>query len=267
MGMEITRGRNLRAEDRAGAPLAMVVNEAMVRRFFRPDEDPIGQRMYVISRPDEVFEIVGVVENTRHVSLEAEPQPAYYVSYAQLPFDWFLRDMTVTARTAADPASLVPALRAAIAGVDPGIMVTNVATMSDRVSESTSRTRFAMTLLVVFAGVAVGLALIGIYGVISYSVGERRREIGVRLALGADSIRIIRRFLGQGGRLILAGVGLGTAAVLTRFQADLLYGVEALDTRTYLVVAVILSGGAILGVLVPALRASRIEPMRVLREE
>jgi ABC-type antimicrobial peptide transport system permease subunit len=225
--------------------------------------------MYVISRPEEVFEIVGVVEDTRHASLEAEPQPAYYVTYAQLPFDWFLRDMTVTARTEADPASLVPALRAAIAAVDPGIMVTSVATMRDRVYDSTSRTRFAMTLLVVFAGVAAGLALIGIYGVISYSVGERRREIGVRLALGADSLRIVRRFLGQGGRLIVAGVGLGlvAAALLTRFQADLLYGVEALDPRTYVAVALILSGGAVLGILIPALKASRIEPMRVLREE
>jgi len=269
MGMEITRGRGVSAEDRAGAPLAMVINEAMVRRFFAPDEDPIGQRMYVISRPEEVFEIVGVVEDTRHVSLEADPEPAYYVNYAQLPFDWFLRDMTLTARTEADPASLVPALRAVIADLDPAIMVTNVATMRDRVAESTGRTRFAMTLLIVFAGVALGLALIGIYGVISYAVGERKREIGVRLALGADSIRIIRQFLGQGGLLIAVGVvaGLVAAALLTRFQADLLYGVRALDPRTYVIVAVVLSGTAILGVLVPARRASRIEPMRVLREE
>jgi ABC-type antimicrobial peptide transport system permease subunit len=126
-----------------------------------------------------------------------------------------------------------------------------------------------MALLVLFAGVALSLAVIGIYGVVAYSVGERKREIGVRLALGADSMRIIRQFLSDGGRLILPGVGLGlvAAAVLTRFQAGLLYGVAAIDLRTYALVAVILTGAAVLGVFLPARRASRIEPMRVLREE
>jgi putative ABC transport system permease protein len=269
MRMEITRGRNLRESDRAGAPLAIVVNESLVRRFFAAGEDPVGQHMYVISRPEEVFEIVGVVEDTRHVSLEADPEPAYYVNYAQIPFEFYLREMTVTARTEADPASVVPAIRAAIGDIDPGIMVTNVATMRDHVAESTGRTRFAMTLLVLFAGVALSLAVIGIYGVVAYSVGERRREVGVRLALGADSIRIIRHFLASGGRLIAVGVGLGlvAAVVLTRFQAGLLYGVDAVDLRTYALVALVLSGAAVMGVFVPARRASRIEPMRVLREE
>jgi len=269
MRVEITRGRNLRESDRADAPPAIVINEALVRRFFAEGEDPVGQHMYVISRPEEVFEIVGVVEDTRHVSLEADPEPTYYVNYAQLPFDFFMREMTVTARTEADPASIVPGIRAAIAGVDPGIMVTKVATMSDHVAESTGRTRFAMTLLILFAGVALSLAVIGIYGVVAYSVGERKREIGVRLALGADSVRIIRHFLTDGGRLIALGVGLGlvASAFLTRFQAGLLYGVEPVDLRTYALVAVVLSGAAVMGVLVPARRASRIEPMGVLREE
>jgi len=141
--------------------------------------------------------------------------------------------------------------------------------MTDHVAESTGRTRFAMTLLVLFAGVALSLAVIGIYGVFAYSVGERKREIGVRLAIGADSLRIIRQFLVSGGRLIAVGVGLGlvAAVVLTRFQAGLLYGVEPVDLRTYALVAVVLSGAAVLGVFLPARRASRIEPMRVLREE
>jgi hypothetical protein len=212
MRMELTRGRNLAETDRAGAPPAMVINEALVRRFFTEGEDPIGQRMYAISRAEEVFEIVGVVEDTRHATLDAEPEPAYYVNYAQLPFDFFLREMTLALRTEADPASVVPAVRAAIAEVDPSIMVSNVATMRDRVVESTARTRFAMTLLVLFAGVALSLAVIGIYGVFAYSVGERKREIGVRLAIGADAPRIIRQFLGSGGRLILLGVGLGLVA-------------------------------------------------------
>jgi putative ABC transport system permease protein len=269
MRMELTRGRNLAETDRAGAPPAMVINEALVRRFFTEGEDPIGQRMYAISRAEEVFEIVGVVEDTRHATLDAEPEPAYYVNYAQLPFDFFLREMTLALRTEADPASVVPAVRAAIAEVDPSIMVSNVATMRDRVVESTARTRFAMTLLVLFAGVALSLAVIGIYGVFAYSVGERKREIGVRLAIGADAPRIIRQFLGSGGRLILLGVGLGlvAAAGLTRFQAGLLYGVEPVDLWTYALVAAVLSGAAVLGVLLPARRASRIEPMRVLREE
>jgi putative ABC transport system permease protein len=269
MGVEVTRGRNLAETDRAGAPMAVVINEALVRRFFAEGEDPIGQRMYVISRPEEVFEIVGVVEDTRHLSLEADPEPAYYVHYAQIPFEFFLREMTLTVRTETDPASVVPGIRSAIGGVDPGIMVSNVATMRDRVAESTGRTRFAMALLVLFAGVALSLAVIGIYGVVAYSVGERKREIGVRLALGADSVRIIRQFLNDGGRLILLGVGLGlvAAAALTRFQAGLLYGVGAIDVRTYALVAVILSGAAVMGVFLPARRASRIEPMRVLREE
>ena len=269
MRMEITRGRNLLAADRADSPLSIVINEALVRRFFAEGEDPIGQRMYVISRPEEVFEIVGVVEDTRHASLEADPEPAYYVSYAQLPLDYLMREMTIAVRTEADPASVVPGIRAAIEAVDPGIMVTDVATMSDHVAESTGRTRFAMTLLVLFAGVALSLAVIGIYGVIAYSVGERKREIGVRLALGADSARIIKHFLANGGRLIAVGVGLGlvAAAVLTRFQASLLYGVEALDPMTYALVAVVLGGAAVMGVLIPARRASRIQPMQVLREE
>lgn len=269
MSMEITRGRNLNETDRAGAPLAIVINESLERRFFAAGEDPVGQRMHVISRAEEVFEIVGVVEDTRHATLDAEPEPAYYVNYAQLPFDFYLREMTLALRTEADPASVVPAVRAAIAEVDPGIMVSDVATMRDRVADSTAHTRFAMTLLVLFAGVALGLAMIGIYGVFAYSVGERKREIGVRLAIGADPARIIRHFLGGGGLLIGLGVGLGllAAAALTRFQASLLYGVEPVDARTYALVTLVLSGAAVLGVLLPARRASRIEPMRVLREE
>jgi len=269
MNMEITRGRNLAESDRAGAPMAVVINEALVRRFFAEGEDPIGQHMYVISRAEEVFEIVGVVEDTRHVSLEAEPEPAYYVNYAQIPFEFFMREMTVTARTGTDPASVVPPIRAAMAEIDPAIMISNVATMTDHVAESTGRTRFAMTLLVLFAGVALSLAVIGIYGVFAYSVGERKREIGVRLAVGANSVRIIRQFLASGGQLIAMGVGLGLVAAvgLTRFQAGMLYGVEPVDVRTYALVGLVLSGAAALGVFLPALRASRIEPMMVLREE
>lgn len=269
MGITVVRGRGFDAFDRDGSPLAMVVNEAFVRRFFDAGEDPVGQRVYAISRPDEVFEIVGVVEDVRYISLDTEAAPAYYVNHAQIPFDFFLTEMDIVLRTSGNPAVIARPAREIIHSIDRNIMITNETTLTDRVARSVARTRFAMSLLVVFAATALSLAVIGIYGVIAYSTGQRGQEIGVRVALGAEPKRIIGQFMAAGGKLIGLGltVGLVGAAALTRFQESLLHGVEAVDLTTYAAVAGVLASAALMAVYVPARRASRVDPVRVLRGE
>ncbi len=269
MGIALKRGRVFNAFDRLDAPGVMIVNEAFVQRFFPNGEDPIGQRMSILSREDVWLEIVGVVEDVNHYSLDAEPLPAYYGPHAQIPWDWFATQMNLVVRTPGDPVLALPGMRKAIRDIDPTIVVSDVRTMRERLARSVARSRFAMILLGVFAGVALALAAVGIYGVVSYSVGQRTQEIGVRIALGAEARNIVGQFLATAMKLVAAGVGLGLvgAVVFTRFQASLLYGVEAVDPRTYAVVTAVLCGVALIATYLPARRASRVDPMVVLREE
>lgn len=269
MGMTLIRGRQFAESDRMGAPCVVIVSESFVRRFFDEGEDPIGRVMYLLSRPDEGLEIVGVVEDVHLLSLDREPQPAYYIPFRQIPFDFFLNEMSLAVRTEGDPVAIVPTVRRAITDVEPDVVVSDVMTMKERVAGSVARTRFAMTLLAVFAGVAMTLAAVGIYGVIAYAVGQRRQEIGVRLALGAAPNRIVGQFVGSGLKLIAAGlvIGLAAASGLARFQASLLFGVAPWDPGTYLAVTMLLAAVAAVAVYVPSRRASRVDPIAVLRDE
>jgi putative ABC transport system permease protein len=269
MGIALKQGRAFTDFDRAGAPPVMIVNESFVQRFFPNGESPVGQRMSINGRESIWMEIIGVVEDVHHYSLDMEPLPAYYGPYTQVPWNWFLGVMNLVVRTDGDPVAMMSSVRRVIRTIDPTIVVSEVQTMRDNVSRSVARSRFAMILLGVFAAVALSLAVVGIYGVISYSVGQRGQEIGVRIALGAEPPRIVGQFLLGGMKLLGVGVAVGLAGAIlfTRFQASLLYGVEAVDPLTYGAVTAVLCAVALLATYIPARRASRVDPMTVLRDE
>jgi putative ABC transport system permease protein len=265
MGIPSVRGERLTERHRADVPDVAVINEAMARRYW-PGEDPIGKRLN-IGDPEKTpwITVIGVVRDARTGGLDKEPYPQMYVPSAQFPY----RAMTFVARTSGDPTSIAPALRHELAALDKDLPLYNVRTMEQVLCDSVSRRRFQMILIAAFAGVGLLLAAVGIYGVISYGVAQRRHEIGVRMALGARAADILKLVVGQGLGLTLAGVGLGLAGafVLTRVLSSLLYGVSATDPLTFACVAVALLGVALLACLVPARRATQVDPMIALRYE
>jgi putative ABC transport system permease protein len=265
MGIPLVRGERLSERHRSDVPDVAVINETMARRYF-PGEDPIGKRLN-LGDPATVpwITVIGVVGDARTGGLDKEPYPQMYVPAAQFP----QRAMTFVARTSGDPSAVAPALRRELAALDRDLPLYNVSTMERVLSDSISRRRFQMILIAAFAGVGLLLAAVGIYGVISYTVAQRRHEIGVRIALGARAADILRLVVGQGLGLTLAGVGLGLAGAfaLTRVLASLLYGVTATDPLTFACVSLALLGVALLACLVPARRATKVDPMIALRYE
>jgi putative ABC transport system permease protein len=265
MGIGYVRGERLNEQHREGTPDVVVVNETMARRYW-PNEEPIGKRVN-LGDPAKTpwMTVVGIVRDTRNVGLESAPYPQMYGPAAQFP----RRGMSFVARTSADPATLVPALRRELAALDKELPLYNVRTMEQVLADSVSRRRFQMVLIAAFAGVGLLLAAVGIYGVISYSVAQRSHEIGVRMALGARATDILRLVVGQGLGLALLGVGLGLVAalVLTRLMSRLLYGVSTTDPLTFACVSLALLGVAMLACLVPARRATKVDPMIALRYE
>ena len=265
LGIPLVRGERLTERHRADVPDVAVVNEAMARRYW-PGEDPVGKRLN-IGDPEKTpwITVIGVVRDARTDGLDKEPYPQMYVPSAQFPF----RAMTFVARTAGDPAGVAPALRRELASIDRDLPLYNVRTMEQVLSDSISRRRFQMVLIAAFAGVGLLLAAVGIYGVISYGVAQRRHEIGVRMALGARAADILKLVVGRGLWLTLAGVGVGLvgAFTLTRVMASLLYGVSAADPLTYVCVSLGLLGVALLACLIPARRATKVDPMVALRYE
>ncbi len=268
MGITLKRGRHFTEFDNAGAPPVMIINEALVHRFFPNGEDPIGQRMSILGREDVWMQIVGIVEDVNHHSLDADPLGAYYGPVAQVPWDWFVTTMNLALRTAGNPVALVSSARSTVRRVGNAVAINDVLPMEQRVVQSVARSRFAMILLGTFAGVALALALVGIYGVISYSVGQRKQEIGVRMALGAEPRNILRLVIGQGMALALGGIvaGILIAATVTRFQASLLFGIDSADPLTYAGLSLLLGAVALLATYLPARRASKVDPMAALRE-
>lgn len=265
MRIRLERGRRFTADDRAGAAPVVVVNETMARRYW-PDGNPLGARLRISwTHPDATPEIVGVVGDVRAAGLDAPVYPTIYYPEAQEPSSALM----MVARTASAPAGLAPAARAAVRTLDPELPVSDVATLDERLVRSTSGRRYPMLLLAVFAALAVVLAAVGIYGVLSYAVAERRREFGVRIALGASTRDVLTMVLGGGLRLALLGVCLGAlgAAVASRALRGLLYGVSATDPATFAAVSALLVLVALLAVALPALRATRVDPMSVLRSE
>ena len=277
MGIPLLRGRFFTPEDTTKSPCVMVIDSVFAHMYF-PDSDPLGQTLSAGFSPVGPCRIVGVVGHVRHWALE-DPSTytqnqAYFPVY-QDPDQWVLinyPDTTIIVRTPLEPATVIPAIKAAVYGAGSDQPVYDVHTMQQIVSQSMSSQRFPMILLGTFAALALLLASVGIYGVISYSVNQRVHEIGIRIALGANRQNIFRLVVGQGLRLALAGLAIGAAAalVLTRLLSSfshLLYGVGTSDPVTFVCVSLLLAGVAILACYLPARRAMRVDPMFALRHE
>ncbi len=240
---------------------AVIINETMARLYW-PNEDPLGRRMRIIFSP--WLRVVGVVGDVRHTGLNSQPNPEVYLSQLQEPQS----SMAVMVRTVGDPLQLGIAVREQLKAIDKDQPMT-ITTMDQIFSDSVAGQRFNTLLLGTFASVALVLAMIGVFGVINYSVAQRTHEIGIRMALGAQRRDVFRLIVGQGLALTLVGVGLGSAGAfgLTRLIAGLLYGVSPTDPTTFVAVAILLSAVALLACFVPARRATRVDPLVALRYE
>jgi putative ABC transport system permease protein len=269
MGIEITRGRALTEADREGAPLVGVVNETMVRDFFR-GRDPIGARIRWARLPENLWmTVVGVARDVRHLGLAQPEGPAVYTPYSQKLQKW-QRWTSVVVRAQGDPLRLTASIKAAVRAIDPDLPITEVATMQEVLASSMASPARRNLVISLFAALALGLAGIGVYGVISQTVSRRTREIGVRIALGASATDVIGLVLRQAIALGAIGVALGMAggALLARaFLSKLLFGVSAIDPATYAAMAAALFLATLLASGLPARRALRVDPMVALRNE
>jgi putative ABC transport system permease protein len=265
MGIPLLRGRTLTEADDANAPLVAVISRGLAEMFF-PGEDPLGRSVVYPWDPDVHFEVVGIVGDIPLSSIQmGDEQPTIYWSLAQNG----RMDTRLVVRTAGDPAAVIPSVRAAIREVNPNVPISAVRPMSEVVSSSMAQSRFRTLLLSAFAGVAMLLAALGLYGVLAQLVGRRTHELGVRIAMGADRSNILGWVLGQGAKLAVIGLvlGLGGAVATTRFTRGMLFGVEPLDPLTFGGTAVILLLVALAAALVPAWRATRVDPVECLRSE
>jgi putative ABC transport system permease protein len=268
MGIPLLRGRALTPQDDARAPLVGVVNERFAREYF-DGADPLGSRIrWARAAEPQWITVVGVVGDVRHFGLDQPEEPAVYTPFAQSGQSW-KRWMNVVVKSETPAASLTNAVKEKIWSADAQVPVSRVRTMSEVMSASVARQRLNMTLLGLFAAVALLLATVGIYGVVSYTVAQRTHEIGVRVALGARRADVLRMVLGQGLGFALAGAGLGLVLALlaTRLLAGLLYGVTGTDPAVYAVVSLLLVFVALVACYVPARRAMRVDPMEALRYE
>jgi putative ABC transport system permease protein len=264
MGIELLKGRLFTAEDTRDSQRVIVINEVLAQRHF-PNEDPLGKRLKETPTSPSL-EIVGVVRHVEHYNLDNKSaQPQFYTNFNQNPTG----RTHVLVRTAVEPLSLAAAVRAQVAALNKDQAVFNVRTMEQTVAKSVAPRRFSMLLLMVFAVVALGLACLGIYGLMSYTVAQRTREIGVRMALGAQVRDVLKLVIGQGMKLALVGVVLGLVAALalTRTMKTLLFGINATDPITFAAIALLLIAVALLACFVPARRATKVDPLLALRQE
>lgn len=267
VGIPLLAGRALEPTDRADGEQVVVVSQAMARRYF-PGGDAVGRRINLdtAAGPDEPWmTIVGVVGDVRHAGFDGPPRPEIYFPYAQFPWAFG----TVVLRTAGEPMATAGALRAALAEIDPDLPLVEIRPLKDYLAESTARRRFLTILLGLFAAVAAALAALGLYGVIAYGAVQRRREIGIRIALGARRGPVQWSIVARGLALAVAGVALGTAGAfaLRRLLAAQLFEISASDPVTYAAVALLLAAVAALASWLPARRAAAVDPAIVLRGE
>jgi putative ABC transport system permease protein len=264
MGIQLRRGRVLTESDVEGRPRIAVIDEAMARRFF-PDEDAIGKRIVIYWRDRIPREIVGVVSNVRQTSLAEDAGPHMYIPYYQTPLNY----ATLLVRTPSDPLSLATAVKREVLAVDRDQPVYAVQTMDQIIDNSVADRRFQTMLLGLFAGMALALAAIGVYGVMSYAVTQRTQEIGIRVALGARRRDVLWLIIEEGMKLALGGILIGLLAsfALTRFMKTLLYDISAIDPLTFTLIALLLTFIALLACWIPAWRAAKVDPMITLRCE
>lgn len=262
MGIPLLKGRDFSDRDSGGGPKVIIISEALARKHFH-DENPLGQRINAGGER----EIVGVVGDIRPRGLELEVKPQIYLPYAQKPTS--APFVTFTVRTETAPTGLAGVVEKEIRGLDKDLPVANVRAMEQIVAASLGQRRLTMLLLGVFACIAVVLASVGVYGVVSYSVSQRTHELGIRMALGAKTSDVLRLILGQGLALTVIGVGVGLLGAygLTRLMASLLYGVTATDSMTFFSVSGALIIVGLLASYLPARRATKVDPMIALRSE
>ena len=268
MGIPVLVGRDFNASDRADSPAVGLVNESFVREYF-PNEDPIGARIaWARGNPRRWMTIIGVVGDVKHYGLSLPELPAFYNSYEQQDQPW-KRWMYLAVRADLNPGLLAGQVKNQVWSIDKQIPVTRLRTMSEVMAASMSAQRFNMTLMGIFASVALVLAAIGIYGVISYSVTQRTHEIGIRMALGAETADVLGIVLRQGLLLASVGVALGivTAFVLTRVLSSLLFGVSTTDPLVFVAISLMLTAVALGATFIPARRATKVDPMIALRYE
>ena len=263
-GMRLVRGRGFGDQDAAAAPSVAIVDETFARRL-RPDGDVIGQRIRWFRRPDDDIEIVGVVQAVRHRAVAEPPRETVYRPHAQYPRG----SMYLTVRTEADAAATTAAVRAAVASIDPAQPLADVATMEERVARSMSRARTSVMLAASLAGLALTLAVVGLYGVLSFGVAQRRREFGVRMTLGATPAGIRLLVLREG--LVLTGsgtlLGLAGGSAILQTIDSLLFGTSAAAVGPYLLAVAVVLACSTAAFWLPARRASGADPMVALRAE
>jgi putative ABC transport system permease protein len=268
MRMPILAGRVFTARDTRDAPRVAIVNDAFARKHF-PGGSAIGARLTFSKAEPRWYQIVGIAANVKHRGLDAADRPELYVPYKQPLFDsWTVRPMYVVVRTAGDPLSAVSVVRREVARLDVDQPIADVRSMDARIQESLGGRRFSMVLLGLFAAFALALAAIGLYGVIAYSVSHRTREIGVRIALGAQRADVLRLIVVRGMALAGIGVTVGLAAAVgaVRALSSLLFGVQPLDPATFIVVPIVLLASAWAACYLPARRATRVDALTALRE-
>jgi putative ABC transport system permease protein len=262
MRIPLLSGRDFTAGDRDGSPAVVLVNRTLAQHIW-PGHEALGRRIHMGGPDDPWRTVVGVVGDVRHAGLDAPPAMQIYLPQAQS----VKSGMVLAVRARTDPRALAAPVRSAIWEVDRDRPITKLAAMGDIMQVSLARRLLILRLLVVFAGIAVLLAMVGIYGVLSQSVAARTREIGMRIALGAPPRRIVSLVVGAGARQVAAGLALGAglALALTRFLGSLLFGVTARDPMTYACVALLLAAVALAAAYLPARRAARLDPMVATR--
>jgi len=268
MRIPLISGRTFTEQDQTSSPPVVIINQAFAKKYF-PGQNPIGQHMLsdlgdgTINHP--IREIVGVVGDTKRKGLTTNAEPEYYMPYSQA----VITNLYFTIRTQGNPAGIENAIRAAVSQIDSGVPVYNVTPLESYVARSEAQQRFQAILLSCFAGIALLLSAIGLYGLLSYIVVQRTFEIGLRMAIGAQRSDMLQMILRRGLRLAAIGLGIGVAAsmLLTRFLAHMLYGVKPLDLVTFTIVSAVLLAVSALASLAPAWRASRLEPMKTLRDQ